>query len=417
MSPRGLAGGQDGAKAARMTSIKAGRYAITRVLGEGAQGITYEATDRERGTVVAIKRFDVRGARSWKEIELAEREAQVLRTIDHPLVPHYLEHFEEDGALFLVMEKVEGETLEEIVKRQGPLSESEVRRFLVCADRAFSYLHGRSSPVIHRDLKPRNVIRRERGGGSEYVFVDFGAVSVELQRRSGSTVVGTLGYMAPEQLQGRAMPATDVYAIGATALAALVGADPETLPHRGLSLDVRAALQGRASEAMIQTLERMLAPDPDVRAKTIGDALDGAAFEPVAIAPLRVADTQREDAIVKSVRKLLWLLWGLSWVIVPVAIRSLNARHELVPLIMFGSLAAIIIMTWHKGAALRALLRWGSAELARESSAATRARIASSAPARVRVHATDVSSREADEPAYRDTEIAPRRGAALSTRS
>src|SRR5207253_11127539 len=130
----------------------------------------------------------------WKDVELAEREARVLATLDHPLVPRYFEHFEEDGALYLVMERVEGETLDAIRKRGGALPEAEVRRFLSCAERALSYLHRRGSPVVHRDVKPRNIVRRPDG---DYVFVDFGAVSELLVRCGSSTIVGTMGYMAP----------------------------------------------------------------------------------------------------------------------------------------------------------------------------------------------------------------------------
>ncbi|MDB4993512.1 MAG: hypothetical protein JWM74_944, partial [Myxococcaceae bacterium] len=247
------------------------RYVVRGVLGEGAQGVTFDALDAASNRPVAIKRFDVRGAKSWKDVELAERETRVLATLDHPLVPRYREHFEEGGHLYLVMDKVDGDTLDAIRKREGALPEAEVRRFLACADRALTYLHGRSSPVVHRDVKPRNVIRRPDGS---YVLVDFGAVSELLQRKGSSTIVGTMGYMAPEQFQGRALPVTDVYAVGATAIAALTGAEPETLPHRGLRIDVRAALRGRASDAMIASLESMLEPDPDLRASSIGAALD-----------------------------------------------------------------------------------------------------------------------------------------------
>src|ERR1700728_4559541 len=89
-----------------------GRYVVKGVLGEGAQGVTYDAVEAESGRAVAIKRFDVRAARSWKDVELAERETRVLASLDHPLVPRYIEHFEEGGALYLVMEKVIGESLE-----------------------------------------------------------------------------------------------------------------------------------------------------------------------------------------------------------------------------------------------------------------------------------------------------------------
>lgn len=335
-----------------------GRYVVRGVLGEGAQGITYEATDTREGRSVAIKRFDVRGARGWKDVELAEREARVLATLDHPLVPRYVEHFEADGALYLVMEKIAGETLDAICRREGPLPEDEVRRFLACADRALTYLHGRAAPVVHRDIKPRNVVRRPDGS---YVFVDFGTVAELMLRRGSSTIAGTIGYMAPEQLQGRALPATDVYAVGATALAALTGIEPEKLQHRGLRVDVRAALQGRASPAMTASLDQMLEPDPDRRPTSIGPALDGLRATPPAAspdwrAPPRPVDGPREDAAVKSIRSLLWVLWGLGWILVPVVAGRFGAGRMIL-VIMFGSLAALFIVTWHKGAVIRAALR------------------------------------------------------------
>ena len=144
------------------------------------------------------------------------------------------------------MEKIEGESLAALRKRGGALSEGEVVRLLRDAAEVLDYLHGRAPPVIHRDLKPGNVIRRPDGS---FAFVDFGAVRDKLRPEGGSTVVGTFGYMAPEQFQGRALPASDVYAIGATALAMLTGQQPEDLPHKGLAIDVRAALGDRGARA------------------------------------------------------------------------------------------------------------------------------------------------------------------------
>jgi serine/threonine protein kinase len=112
--------------------LRQGRYVLRGLLGEGAQGATFEALDMAAGRLVAIKRFDLGHARSWKDVELAEREARVLATLDHPFLPHYVEHFEENGTLYLVMEKVEGETLEAIRRRTGCLPEGEVLRFLAC---------------------------------------------------------------------------------------------------------------------------------------------------------------------------------------------------------------------------------------------------------------------------------------------
>jgi hypothetical protein len=357
-----------------------GRYEVRGLLGEGAQGVTYDALDTQTGRPVAIKRFDVRGAKSWKDVELAERETRVLASIDHPLVPRYIEHFEEAGALYLVMEKIEGETLDAIRKREGPLPEAEVRRFLSYADRALTYLHGRGSPVVHRDLKPRNVIRRPDGS---YVLVDFGAVAELVLRKGSSTVVGTMGYMAPEQFQGRALPCTDIYAVGATALAALTGLEPETMPHQGLRVDVRTVLQGRASPAMVTALEQMLEPDPDRRAKSLAAVLEGvvaagsvppgagpswsgpprgpmAPMAPMGLlppmGPMHPTEVAEENARVKSIRGLLWALWGLGWIIVPLVLAPLHAKG-MIPTVMFVSLAVLLVVTWHKGALIRAALR------------------------------------------------------------
>ncbi|WP_437732347.1 serine/threonine protein kinase [Sorangium sp. So ce1335] len=253
-------------------SLRDGRYVITRALGEGAQGHTLEAVDKRVGKLVAIKRLQIRGASSWKGVELAEREARVLASLSHPSLPAYLDHFEEDGALFLVMEKIDGESLGAMRRRRAVLGRDEIVRFLRDASGVLDYLHGRAPPVIHRDIKPNNVIRRPDGS---FAIVDFGAVRDRLRPEGGSTVVGTFGYMAPEQFQGRALPASDVYAVGATALCLLTGEEPENLPHRGLAIDVPAALGGRADPRLVRALSAMLEPDPERRAARIAPLLAG----------------------------------------------------------------------------------------------------------------------------------------------
>jgi hypothetical protein len=226
---------------------------------------------------VAVKRFRVRGASSWKEVELAEREARVLSSIDHPSLPRYVDHFEEGGELFLVTELVDGESLAAIKKRGASFTEADARRLLRDASAALDYLHGRAPPIIHRDIKPSNVLRRADGS---FVLIDFGAVRDKMKPEGGSTVVGTFGYMAPEQFQGRALPASDVYAVAATLVSLLSGREPEDLPHKGLAVDVDAALAGtRTSPALVRALASMLEPDPDKR--------------PAAIAPL-LADLEVE---------------------------------------------------------------------------------------------------------------------------
>ncbi len=92
------------------------------------------------------------------------------------------------------------------------------------------------------------------------MLVDFGSVRDRLKPEGGSTVVGTFGYMAPEQFQGRALPATDTYAAAATALALLTGRDPDQLPHQGLKLDVDKALGSSVSNELKRVLKSGLGP-------------------------------------------------------------------------------------------------------------------------------------------------------------
>lgn len=274
-------------------TLQNGRFVLLGPLGQGTQGRTFDAVDKREGRPVAVKRFDVRTARTWKDAELAEREARVLQSLSHHRLPRYVDYFEQDGALYLVMEKIEGESLANVRKRGVTGTEKEVLRLLRDASDVLDYLHRRTPPIVHRDLKPGNVVRRPDGS---FAFVDFGAVRDKLRPEGGSTVIGTFGYMAPEQFQGRALPASDVYAIGATALAFMTGQEPENLPHRGLAIDVRAALGGRASAPLVHALERMLDPDPDKRAARIGDLL---------------ADLQRDDRQ-RARAESDWGRWGTN---------------------------------------------------------------------------------------------------------
>jgi hypothetical protein len=116
----------------------------------------------------------------------------------------------------------------------------------------------------------------------------------------------------------------------------------------------------------------------------------------------------REDAAVKSIRNLLWLLWGLGWVIVPLLVHRLEIAKDTIPLVMFGSLASLFVVTWHKGAAIRALLRMmhgASGDVNREeSSASHRVRVVESKPrvdvghaGKVRVHAGESEELRPDE--------------------
>jgi serine/threonine protein kinase len=239
------------------------RYRLDAKLGQGSQGATWLATEIATGEQVAVKVFDVRGATDWKSVELFDRERDTLATLSHPGVPRFvarLDGDDGDGARYLVMEYVRGDALTEVLRRRGPLTESALLGVLRQAAGILAYLHDRPVPVVHRDIKPSNLLLREDG---RLVLVDFGGVRNRLREGGGSTVVGTYGFMAPEQLHGEALAATDVFALGITAVVLGSGRRAEDLPRKGLTLDVDSALN--MSPQMRALVRAMVAPDPTQR--------------------------------------------------------------------------------------------------------------------------------------------------------
>jgi serine/threonine protein kinase len=243
------------------------RYQIMEPLGAGGQGRTFLAIDRESGRKVAVKVLALSKIGDWKPFDLFEREVTVLRELDHPAIPKYIDHYasEESGDYFLVMELASGTSLRDRIERQKPLSPAEVEHVFERMLDVLEYLHGRAPPVIHRDIRPANILLDADGG---VFLVDFGGVRVALRAGGGSTMIGTFGYMAPEQLHGDATPKTDVYALAATMAALLVGVEADKLPRDGLRIDLAGIMP---PSRLRDTLARMLEPEPGRRLGSVAE--------------------------------------------------------------------------------------------------------------------------------------------------
>lgn len=201
------------------------RYRAVKYISEGGFGRTFKAVDEHRlDTICVIKQFlpQLQGSAAiQKATELFKQEAVRLRDLGkHPQIPDLLAFFEQDKRFYLVQEFIDGEDLLKELQQQGKFSEKQIKQLLTELLPILDFVH--KQKVIHRDIKPDNIIRNSH---SSLVLIDFGVakeLSGSVLTRVG-TVTGTPGYAAPEQMQGHVFPASDLYSLGVTCIRLLTG--------------------------------------------------------------------------------------------------------------------------------------------------------------------------------------------------
>ncbi len=223
----------------RLDAMLRGRYRILKQLGRGGFGKTFLAVDEDRLQArCVIKQFSpqIKGTDAMeKAVRLFEQEAMRLDELgEHPQIPTLLAYFEHDQRLYLVQQFVEGKTLVEELAEAGAFGESKIREVLTGILPILRFVH--EHHVIHRDITPANIIRREND--NKLVLIDFGVAKVLTAHTFGlpGTKIGTEGYAPIEQLRnGKAYPASDLYSLGVTCLYLLTRTKPEDLydPLRG----------------------------------------------------------------------------------------------------------------------------------------------------------------------------------------
>ena len=250
-----------------------GKYKILSPLGSGGFGTVYLAQDTWLDKKVAIK-----VPHRQQNLDFGEllHEPRLLGSLNHPNIVSVLTAEKQEGVFFIVMEYVTGETLETIIIREGAIEVTRALDFAVQIANAVDYAHRQN--VIHRDLRPGNVLVNEQ---NLVKVADFGTSRVLEIAAHGTTVIGSPPYMAPEQFHGKAVFASDLYSLGVTMYQMLTGALPYETPSPGelaklMTGELVAPPRTRNPKlprAVNEIVMKALAPDIGVRYQRAADLL------------------------------------------------------------------------------------------------------------------------------------------------
>jgi hypothetical protein len=221
------------------TTLQAGVYKILDRIGVGGQGVAYSAARRsssdsgagaESGSnTVVLKEYVLPVGVSYgtkvESLEKFQREAQILGAIDHPQIVKLLDFFFEDHRGYMVLEYIEGNTLQALVSKSGALAEEQVIELALQMANILTYLHSREPAVIHRDFTPDNLMLAESG---ILKLIDFN-VAQQKKTTATATVVGKHAYISPDQFRGQVTPQSDIYSLGASLYFLSTGCEPKPI--------------------------------------------------------------------------------------------------------------------------------------------------------------------------------------------
>ncbi|MGL5836562.1 MAG: protein kinase domain-containing protein [Waterburya sp.] len=270
-----------GYKALKAGDLLNQRFDIIRELGSGGFATTYLALDRHSAgrTKCAVKQLQPRfnSPSVWASAkERLSTEAMVLQWLGkHPQIPEFIGHFEENDQFYLVLEFIDGDEFEQEVHRQV-LDETQAIDFLVDILGILKSVHQQG--IIHRDIKPSNLIRREEDG--RMILIDFGAVkeigtmAFDVSKQQVKTqIIGTPGYMPPEQNNGKPIYSSDIYALGKTVIFGMTAKSPTEWelaePDGTVSWNQKLAV----SEAFLKIVNRMTTESPAQRYHSASEVL------------------------------------------------------------------------------------------------------------------------------------------------
>lgn len=203
-----------------------GKYEILKEIGRGGMSIVYLAMDKRLNKQWAVKEIRKKGSGKNDEVVVNSllAEANMMKKLDHPSLPRIVDIIDNGITIYVVMDYIEGESLDKILSEYGAQPEELVVNWAKQLCDALSYLHSQKPSIIYRDMKPANVMLKPEGN---IKIIDFGiAREYKEQNLADTTVLGTKGYAPPEQYSGQTDPRSDIFALGMTMHHLLTGVDP-----------------------------------------------------------------------------------------------------------------------------------------------------------------------------------------------
>lgn len=213
---------------AEIGSVIDGKYEILREIGKGGMSVVYLAMDTHLNKQWAVKEIRKKGSGKNDEIVVNSllAEANMMKRLDHPALPRIVDIIDNGVTIYVVMDYIEGESLDKILNEYGAQPEELVIAWAKQLCDALSYLHSQKPPVIYRDMKPANIMLKPEGN---IKIIDFGiAREYKEQSLADTTVLGTKGYAPPEQYSGQTDARSDIFALGMTMHHLLTGVDPRS---------------------------------------------------------------------------------------------------------------------------------------------------------------------------------------------
>ena len=254
---------------AEIGSVIDGKYEILREIGHGGMSVVYLAMDTHLNKQWAVKEIKKKGSGKNDEIIVNSllAEANLMKRLDHAALPRIVDIIDNGVTIYVVMDYIEGESLDKILNEYGAQPEELVIGWAMQLCDALAYLHAQKPPIIYRDMKPANIMLKPEGN---IKIIDFGiAREYKEQSLADTTVLGTKGYAPPEQYSGQTDARSDIFALGMTMHHLLTGIDPRS----GEAYAPVRMWNPELSEGIELIIDKCVEPAPENRYQNCSDLL------------------------------------------------------------------------------------------------------------------------------------------------